>query len=165
MENIINKISSYNLFNNLLPGVIYAVFVDSIGNISLMTDNVILNFFLFYCCGVIVSRFGSLVIEEIAKKLKIVKYAEYSDFIAASEQDKKLEILVEENNMYRTFIALFLIIGITELYKLLLDYYAFLNKINSYIILIILILLFSFAFIKQTSYIYDRVQRFRNKDA
>jgi hypothetical protein len=157
MEKIIDKISSYNLFNNLLPGTIYAVFINSIGQISLITDNMVLNFFIFYCWGVIIGRFGSVVVEGLAKKLKIVKYTEYSDFIIASKKDKKLETLLEMNNMYRTFIALFLIIFITNFYKLLLDCCAFLYKINSYIILVILIALFVFAFRKQTKYINNRI--------
>jgi hypothetical protein len=163
MEKVIERISSYNLFNNLLPGTIYAVFIDSIGQISLITDSMILNFLLFYCWGVIIGRFGSVVIERIAKKLKIVQYAEYSDFITVSEKDKKLETLLEMNNMYRTFIALFVIIVITKLYKLLLDYCAFLYKINDYIVFAILIVLFVFSFRKQTRYIHDRVQKSCNK--
>jgi hypothetical protein len=165
MEKIIDKISSYNLFNNLLPGAIYAVFINSIGNISLITDSMVLNFFLFYCWGVIIGRFGSVVIEKLAKKLRIVQYAEYSDFITASTKDKKLETLLEINNMYRTFIALFFIIGITNLYKLLLDYCTFLYKINDCIILVILVLLFVLAFRKQTHYIYERVQKSCHKDS
>jgi hypothetical protein len=157
MEKIIEKISSYNLFNNLLPGAIYAVFIGSIGRISLMTDNMILNFFLFYCWGVVIGRFGSVVIEGLARKFKIVRYAEYSDFITASEKDKKLETLLEMNNIYRTFIALFFIIGVTELYKMLIDHCAFLHKINGGIILVILIALFVVAFRKQTIYINNRV--------
>jgi hypothetical protein len=163
MEKIIDKISSYNLFNNLLPGAIYAFIVESIGNISLITDSLVINFFLFYCWGVIIGRFGSVFVEWLARKLKIVKYAEYSDFIIASEKDKKLEILLETNNMYRTFIALFIIIGLTDLYKLLLDGCPFLYKINGYIILVLLIAIFILAFRKQTRYIYDRVQKSCNK--
>jgi hypothetical protein len=157
MEKMIDKISSYNLFNNLLPGAVYAVFINSIGQIPLITDNMILNFFLFYCWGVVIGRFGSVVVEWLAKKLKIVKYAEHHDFITASGKDKKLETLLEMNNMYRTFIALFSIILITNLYKHLLDYCAFLYKINGYIILVILIVLFVCAFRKQTIYISNRI--------
>jgi hypothetical protein len=158
MEKIFDKISSYNLFNNLLPGAIYAIFVKSIGEIQLINDNILINLFVFYFLGVIIGRIGSVVVEELAKKWGIVKYADYSDFIVASDKDKKLEVLLEVNNMYRTFIALFLSITLTTIYKYFLQKICFINEYNLYIIFIVLLVLFIFSFRKQTKYIYDRVQ-------
>jgi hypothetical protein len=158
MEKLLEKISSYHLFNNLLPGAVFAFFVDSIGEIQLVREDVILNFFVFYFIGVIIGRIGSVVVEGIAKITHLVKYAEYSDFVKASDKDKKLQILLADNNMYRTFSALSLSMGLTALYKILLKNFVCLQKINVFILSVLLIVLFALAFRKQTKYISERVQ-------
>ena len=37
-----------------------------------------------------------------------MKFAPYKDFVRACDRDPKLELLSEQNNMYRTLCALFL---------------------------------------------------------
>jgi len=157
MDKLIERLSSYHLFNNLLPGAVFAFFVDSIGEIQLVREDVILNLFVFYFFGVIIGRIGSVFIEWTAKKIHLVKYVEYSDFVKACDKDKKLQILLEDNNMYRTFIALSLSIGLTMGYKVLLQKFVCLQDFNVLILSVLLIVLFAFSFRKQTKYISKRV--------
>ena len=76
MESILEKISSYNLFNYLLPGVVLCVVSDRYFDIPLLQDSIITGLFLYYFVGLVTSRFGSIVLEPILKKLKIVKFAQ-----------------------------------------------------------------------------------------
>jgi Na+(H+)/acetate symporter ActP len=158
MDKLIERLSSYHLFNNLLPGAVFAFFVDTIGDIHLAGKDIFLNFFVFYFLGVIIGRIGSIVVEAIAKKLRIIKYTDYADFIKANNKDNKIQILLEDSNMYRTFISLLLLMGLAEGYKILLKKFVHLRNFNVLIIIIVLIILFVFSFRKQTKYIYKRVQ-------
>jgi hypothetical protein len=118
--------------------------------------------FLAYFLGLVISRVSSIIIEPLLKKIKFVKFAEYKDFVLASESDKKIELLSESNNMYRVFISLFFVLIIIILYEI------FLQDIfvgyTSYIVMIGLLILFLFSYRKQTSYITQRIEIFKNKE-
>src|SRR5690554_5225809 len=105
VENFIDKLSSYNIFNYLFPGVLFCVIADRYFFIPLVQDSIVTGLFLYYFVGLVISRFGSLVLEPIMKRLKIVKFSEYSDFINAVKSDPKIEILSETNNMYRSVLS------------------------------------------------------------
>ena len=153
MNELIEKLSSYNLFNYLLPGVIFSVFVEKITPYKIIQEDVLINIFLIYFIGLIISRIGSLLIEPIFKKF--IKFADYTDFLEASNEDAKLEILSESNNMYRTFISLFIVLFLIKLYS----YYFVDNNVGIYILIAIIFLLFVFSYIKQTAYITKRINR------
>ena len=153
MNELIEKLSSYNVFNYLLPGVIFSVFVEKITPYKIIQDDVLINVFLIYFIGLVISRIGSLLIEPIFKKF--IKFADYTDFLEASNEDAKLEILSESNNMYRTFISLFIVLFLIKLYS----YYFVDNNVGIYILIVIIFLLFVFSYIKQTAYITKRINR------
>ena len=48
MEEILEKISSYNLFNYLLPGILFAVISKEITTYSFLHENIIIGLFLYY---------------------------------------------------------------------------------------------------------------------
>jgi len=100
MEELLKKISSYNILNNLLPGaVLIAVFPSS--EISkFCTSNTFFGAIICYVTGVVVSRIGSLLLEPALKK--IANHEAYEDFISASAKDAKIVELSETNNTFRT---------------------------------------------------------------
>lgn len=164
MKDFLEKISSYNLFNNLLPGAVFAFIVKDIGDIPLTNDNIFITFFMFYFIGVAVSRIGSLIIEPLLKYLRIINFRPYSEFVLATDSDSKLETLSETNNMYRSFVSLVFSIGIVEGYKLVLEKFEISGIINGLIIIFLLFLLYIFSYRKQTNYISERIEtRIRKK--
>ena len=153
MNDLINKISSYNLFNYLLPGAIFVVFVEYSTDYKILHENMILNAFLVYFIGLVISRIGSLIIEYPLKK--IVPHEKYSDFIDASSRDKKIETLSEVNNMYRTFISLFILLLI---FKICDSFWGWIKNYTFYILAVLLLIIFVAAYIKQTKYVGKRVR-------
>lgn len=150
MNEIIQKISSYNLFNYLLPGVVFSVFIEKITPYKIIQNDLLVNVFLIYFAGLVVSRIGSLIVEPIFKRF--VDFASYADFVEKSKQDPKLEILSEANNTYRTFIALFIVLFLVKLYS------HFFNINNGiYILMGTLFILFVFSYVKQIKYIIKRI--------
>src|SRR3990167_4030735 len=116
MEKIIDKISTYNLFNYLLPGVLFVVLAKSFLFIDFTQGDIVLDVFIYYFVGLVISRFGSLVVETLLKAVKFLKFAKHEDFVNASKNDPKLEVLSQENNTYRTFIAMFVLLLLSKLY-------------------------------------------------
>lgn len=159
IKELSEKISSYNLFNNLLPGILFVILVTEITNFNMILQNDFLGAFLYYFVGLIISRVGSLILEPLLKWVKFVKFSDYNDYIIASEKDTKIDLLSEGNNMFRTLISLLFVTLLTFLY----DKIAVCLRIpiNSTLIgvLILLLILFLFSYRKQTTYIKKRVEK------
>src|SRR5215469_6689607 len=116
MNELPTKVSSYNLFNYLLPGVIFAVLAGDIIRYPILHRDLISAGFLCYFLGLVISRFGSLVVEPILKRLSFIKFADYGDFVAASKEDQQLAVLSEANNTYRTLSSLFILLLLLRVY-------------------------------------------------
>jgi hypothetical protein len=102
MNELLTKLSSYNVFNYLLPGVLFAVLASETTPFQFIQKDIITGVFFYYFLGLVVSRFGSLVIGPILKHLSFIKFADYKAFVAALKKDPQIEVLSEANNTYRT---------------------------------------------------------------
>lgn len=158
MKDFLSKLSSYNLFNYLLPGIIFVVLAKVLCDYSFVQQDLVLALFLYYFIGLIISRFGSLFIEPILKRTSFLRFAEYKDFVAASKKDEKIELLSEVNNTYRTLCSLFVLLGLLKLYGIIENKYTALKDWNSVILILLLLLMFLFSYRKQTNYITKRIQ-------
>lgn len=158
MKDLLDKLSSYNLFNYLFPGVLFAVLSKEITTYSFLQENLVTGAFVYYFIGLVVSRFGSLLIEPILRKLSFLKFADYKDFISASQKDSKIELLSEINNMYRTLTSLFILLILLKIYELIESKFLILKDWNSYILLALLLFMFLFSYRKQTNYIIKRIK-------
>lgn len=158
MKELLDKISSYNLFNYLLPGILFSLIASKITELNLIQSDVIIGVFLYYFIGLIISRLGSLVVEPFLKKIKFLKFTNYQDFVKVSDKDKKLEILSESNNMYRTLIAMFLLLILAKVYFLIASKWVFLNNYGNWFLIGLLLVLFVFSYRKQTNYITKRIK-------
>lgn len=158
MKDLINKISSYNLFNYLFPGAIYVVIIKQWSSITLLHENLILSGFLIYFIGLVISRFGSLIIEPILKETGFIKFAKYSDFIKVEKDDNKLEILSEANNTYRTLTSLFVLVLCSKSYLLISKHFGWTESTNIWIATLCLLIMFVFSYRQQTAYITKRIK-------
>ena len=157
MEDLIKKISSYNLFNYLFPGIVFVVLANTITPYNFAQDDILLAIFIYYFVGLSVSRFGSLVIEPLLKKTSFVKFVEYKKYLLAIKKDKDIEILSEINNVYRTISSVFILLVILKIYSLLESKFLFLHEFGVYVLGILLLIMFLYSYKKQTKYIKDRV--------
>lgn len=73
MNDLLNKLSSYNLFNNLLPGIVFVILLNHFTEFEIKQDNLLLAAFLYYFIGMTISRVSSVVLEPLLKKLKFVR--------------------------------------------------------------------------------------------
>lgn len=169
LKQIFEKISSYNIFNNLYPGVLFIYLGKFIFELNILSDNWFENLIIFYFWGMVLSRIGSIIIEPIMKKIKLIKYAPYSDYVKASSIEPLVDTLSEVNNTYRTLLSTFICtfmykLGITINEICLKSGITFFQENKVWIFLILLILLFAFSYVKQTNYVRKRVESVLKKE-
>ena len=170
IKSISSKISSYNIFNNLLPGIVFCVTITKLTRFNMVVDSILEQLFIWYFSGIVISRIGSLLIEGLLKKIKIkgtpyLNFADYKQYVSAAEAKPFIVTLSETNNTYRTIIALIISVGVVYLYDdLLYDWFAqnFAagNKLTILLAGVLLIFLFVKSYKKQTDYIRKQVEHF-----
>jgi hypothetical protein len=158
MNDLLNKLSSYNLFNYLLPGAVFVFIASKIANRDLIQGNVFVELAVYYFIGLVISRVGSLLIEPVLKKILFLKFADYKDFVEASSKDPKIEVLSEANNTYRTLCSLFAITLLVKPYIWAVTVFSPLADWSMTILCFLLLAVFVFSYRKQTSYITRRVR-------
>jgi hypothetical protein len=60
VNDLLNKLSTYNVFNYLVPGALFAVFAGQLTHYSFLQRDVVIGVFIYYFVGMVVSRVGSL---------------------------------------------------------------------------------------------------------
>ena len=159
MQAVLEKISSYNIFNFLLPGTVFAFGSDKFTNTTFVQDDLLVAVFVYYFLGLVISRVGSLVIEPILKRTGFVSFADYSDFVDVSKKDATLATLSEVNNTLRTMISLSLIVIGTIAYDRVAAISSNFASYAPYVLLVSIFALFLFAYRKQTAYITKRIAK------
>ena len=158
MKDIIEKLSSYNLFNYFFPGVVFVVLANVITHYSFIQQDIVLGIFLYYFIGLVISRFGSLVIEPFLKRISFLKFADYKDFVAASKKDEKVELFSEINNTYRTLCACFTLLILLKIFASLESKLLFLKEWAALLLVVVLLIVFLLAYKKQTGYVTKRIK-------
>lgn len=165
MKELLERIGSYNIFNYLLPGVLFAVSVETIGGLNLLKLSPLVGAFVYYFIGSVISRVGSLIVEPIFLRLKIIRYAPYSNFVSASKNDGKIEVLSEVNNMYRTLCALVICVSAVKGFVLMAHEVERIRLLAPWLIGVGLIILYALAYRKQSDFIRKRVAATQKTEA
>lgn len=156
---IIDKISQYNFLTNILPGTVLCILLKYVVGYNLFVfDDWYLMGIVFYFIGIVNNRFGSLCVEYILKKLHIVTFAPYKNFVKAEQKDAKITILSTENNVFRSYISVCLLTLVSFLFKLITNYCFFIDNNKTIIIIILILILFVFSYRKQTNYVKTRIE-------
>lgn len=165
MEKIIEKMDSYNIFNYLLPGAIFDYMFEILFHMKLVQGNIVENLFVYYFLGMILSRIGSIIIGPICKKIKWVKFADYGDFIKASEKDDMVKLLSEVNNTYRTLLSGGIVLIVFKIYFFIVEKLSISNDINKIIAIVFIVVLFALSYRKQTKYVANRVKKVNEEES
>ena len=158
MKEIIDKISTYNFLNDLFPGVLFVVFSKQVTGYSFVQSDIVIGVFLYYFIGLVINRFGSLIIEPFLKWIQFLKFSDYKKFVSASKRDSKIEVLSETNNMYRTIVSAFVLIFLLKIYELVATKVDWLSIWTPHILAVLLLIIFLYSYRKQTQYIVKRVK-------
>ena len=159
MEKLIETLNHYELITCLIPGLMFCQFTDWLYGTGFITDNSVTLIISGYVFGQVISRLGSLVVEPVCKKLKIIIMAPYHDWLEAIKADDKISTITEKSTVYRSWVALVLIhifmpcvINLNEC-VLVFGYQKLL------IIQLFILTFFLLAYRKQVAYVRKRVQK------
>jgi hypothetical protein len=158
MVDLLSKISTYDLFNYLLTGIVFVILADKLTHYSFIQPDISLGLFLYYFIGLVISRIGSLMIEPFLKYISFIRFEHYNDFLEASEKDKKIELLSEANNTYRTFCSLFTILVLLRFYEWIQCKFPALKDWDALLLVFLLLFVFLFSYKKQTGYLIKRIK-------
>lgn len=158
MKDLLDQISSYNLFNYLLPGILFVCISKYLTDYNFIQDNDFVGAFLYYFIGMVISRFGSLFVEPILKRISFLKFADCKSFIIASKKDEKIELFSEVNNTYRTITALFIVLLLLKIYNHFHVLWNISINITHLIVVVLILVIFLFSYRKQTNYITKRIK-------
>lgn len=163
MNEFLNKLSEYHFVQSLVPGMIFTYCSKMFYEINFLTDKPIYDFCVILIIGLIISRIGSIIVEPLLKKIKILNFCNYSDYIKASQNDSTIEKLSETNNLYRVIIATFFILIVEKFYFILSEKIVWLADWSYLLLSVLLIVLFVFSYRKQTNFIKQRIKEALDK--
>lgn len=163
MKEALEKLGTYNLFNYLLPGCVFSVIAEHFKLLTIRQGETISDLFIFYFVGLVISRIGSLTVEPVLKKIGVIKFGAYADFVKASASDPKIEVLSEVNNMYRTIVAVFASLGLLKLGVALSSRFGLSDQSAQWCAIVAGAVLFIVSYKKQSAYVAKRVSTISDK--
>jgi hypothetical protein len=159
MEDLANKISSYNILNYLLPGCVFAFATSYFGIMDIMSPSLLINLFLYYFIGMSISRIGSMIIEPLYKRSGLVQHNDYREYVIAAERDKMIAQMLEQCNVYRTSVALVVSIAIVALITTVSSALDVPDLVLISILGFFLLFIYTAAYWKQNNFIRKRVKQ------
>jgi hypothetical protein len=156
IKDVIDKLSSYNLFNYLFPGFIFVYVLKETTRLFTWQDYTVPTVIMIYFIGLVISRVGSLVIEEILIGLQLITQIPTADYSEKAKSNVKLEIIFEAKNMYRTLSAMCIILFFTSYVYYVLTWSIGIKEIAITYSEFILFVLFLLAFGKQ----HNKVEKY-----
>lgn len=159
MNEIIQKISAYDLMNTLVPGCLLTYSLRLLGFLDLGSTDVLAEVVLAYLLGLVGSRVGSIVLEPLAVKFKCIRH-DYSAYVIAQRRDERVTSLTTVANMYRSLAGSMLVLAVLALGNLVPASYRTWLYLGYGISCFILMLL---AWLKQEGYVEKRIELYRKE--
>lgn len=112
LKSFSEKVSSYQIFTFLFPGAVFLALLSLVYSKSIPETTIWEKLFLCYTVGMIISRIGSLILEEflfwLGKRFGVfLERIDYKNIIIAERKDTKVNMLLQVSNTYRTMAAVF----------------------------------------------------------
>lgn len=158
LKELSDKISSFNIFNYLLPGILFVVIAKELTGMDFILTRHLLGVFLYYFIGMVICLFGSLVIEPLLHRLNFIKFIDYKSFILAARNDDQLDLLSHINNIYQSIVSMSVLLIVLKLYSYMKYALAISNALSLVLLLVGIIVLFLFAYRKQALHIAKRIE-------
>lgn len=163
MNNVIEKLGSYQIVTNLLPGAFFGLALKFFFELSLPTENIGEEILVYYFIGFIINRIGSLIVKPILEKMKFIQEAPYPDYLKAVQGEAKLDILSETNNYFRSTLTCCILLPIVGLMQMLIENVSWINRGWKGCAIVFLIVLFLFSYRKQTNIVKRRTEAINNQ--
>ena len=156
MEKLLEKIDSYNIFTNVIPGFLFLIFNTYYFNFHGLSigEQIIVAYFV----GQTLNRIGSIVTGKILLLFTKEKGETYDKYIKANKNDEMISTLLTERNTFRTLCTLFVICIIEIGLSKVINIYNFSKEIITLLVLILLIVIYAISFCKHNKYVANRIR-------
>lgn len=157
MNQLLEKLGSYQILTNLLPGAFLGLSLNFFFDINLPSENLGEDILIYYFIGLVVNRTGALIIEPFLKKIRFIRFEPYKKFVQALRNDSKIDVLSENNNLFRALLTCIILLPLIKLGQWLSASYAWFSSSWKWLVIILIFLLFLFSYKRQCSYICKRI--------
>lgn len=158
MTSVIEKLDSYQIMTNLLPGAFFGIALRYFFELSLPIENIGEEILIYYFMGFVINRIGSLIVKPVLEKTRFIKGAPYPDYLKAAKVDAKLDTLSETNNYFRSTLTCFILLPFVGGMQVLIQNVSWIEKCWKGCLISFLIVLFLFAYRKQTDIVRRRTE-------
>lgn len=154
-----DKLDAYNLVANLVPGAALIYALNFYGFPTPDPSQIGAFVLVSFVVGVLTNRLGSILVDPLLRnpRIKFLHPKNYSAFITSEKDDPKLDMIVANAGLYRTFVTC----GFIFLFLILVD--LIIEKINlddRYLFTIFIfigIIISALALRKEDNYIHQRI--------
>ena len=108
MENLLKRITKYDIFVCYIPGCFFIFISKKIFGLDLLMNNIIIDLGLIYFYGIL-SKYIGRIFREVLKYLKFLDYIEYGEYINESYDDTSINIIRNISSL-ETFIGVTILI-------------------------------------------------------
>lgn len=150
-----DKLDPYNLVANLVPGAALTYALHFSDFPTPQPEKLGAFLLVAFVAGVTTNRLGSLIVDPILRRLKFLKEKDYQSFLIRERGDEKLDALVANSGLYRTFFTAGFIYLIALMSSQLTEHFS--NKTIFKIFVVGGMAVFLFALRKEDGYIHCRI--------
>jgi len=156
-----DKLDAYNLVANLVPGaaLTYAVHFSQFPTPS--PDDLGAFLLVSFVAGVTANRLGSLILDPLLRKAKFLRPKDYRSFLIREKDDQKLDSLVANSGLYRTFFTAGAIYLLALAFSAITTYLTKQGLFTAFVIAGMVV--FLFALKKEDGYIHSRIEAAKDK--
>lgn len=151
-----DKLDAYNVVANLVPGAALTYALHYSDFPTPPPDKLGAFLLVAFVAGVTTNRLGSLILDPILRRAKFLKRKDYRSFLMREKGDKKLDALVANSGLYRTFFTAGFI------YLIALMFFEVTAHISNQALFTAFViggmLVFLFALRKEDGYIHSRIE-------
>lgn len=150
LTKLLEKVSHYEIVNNLIPGAALCFILSYIGY-PILDHDFGKCVIVCYLMGVVNSRFSSLFVEWLFRKSHFIEWRNYDLYCRAKKEKPFVGTLLEIANMYRAFVSVFIISLAAYGLMLLSGKWLWLSQNSTWVLLVLALVLFAFSYRKQTN--------------
>jgi hypothetical protein len=100
---VFDKLDAYNLVANLVPGAALTYALHYSDFPTPPPDKLGAFLLVAFVAGVTANRLGSLILDPLLRRSNFLKRKDYRSFLMREKKDQKLDALVANSGLYRTF--------------------------------------------------------------
>lgn len=154
-----DKLDAYNLVANLVPGAALVYALHFWGFPTPAPTDLGAFIIVSFVAGVLTNRLGSLAIDPLLRhsRVRFLHPKNYKAFITSEKEDTKLDTIVANTGLYRTFVTAGLLYLLLIASDLLIQKFEISDEVVFIVFVILGIIVSALALQKEDNYIHQRI--------